>query len=70
VPERVVDTLELIQIEIQQRHVLFSSADMLQRLIKSVLEQAAILHPGERIVKSQFLHLSLSFCALTDVVDV
>ncbi len=69
-PQRVIDALELIQVDKQQCRALFASTHMLEALFQTVLKQTAILEASQRVIKSKLFHLRLGFHALADVFNV
>ena len=46
----IVDGLETIQVQIEQRHLALASPGQCQRLIQHLVERTPIGHPGEAVV--------------------
>ena len=69
VAERVVDLLEAVEIEHQQRDLLAGAAIAGQRLIEPVLEQGAIGEPGELIVQRLMLGGLLTILQLLHEIE-
>ena len=68
VAERVVDFLEVIHVEIQQRHAGAAPARLARdRLLQQVLELHAVRHLGERVVARQVADAALGALAIGDV---
>ena len=55
----VVDRLEVVQVQVQQRSVVAPAAALAQRQAQPVLEQAAVGQPGEGVHVGQLTHLLL-----------
>ena len=69
VAERVVDFLEAVEIEQQQRAVGRRLDVGEDRLLEFVLEQRPVGEPGQRIVVGELFQLLLGALALGDVLD-
>jgi len=64
VPQRIVDVLEAVQVQIQHCY----GADPRQRLLQPVMEQHAVGKACQRIVPGQKCHLRLGLLAFGDVL--
>ena len=58
--ERVVDVLEAVEIEIEERKARAVAPRLDQRAVEAVVEQRAIGKPGQRIVEGEVLGLRLA----------
>ena len=67
VAEGVVDLLEAVQIQIQQRERALVAARARDRLLQQMLELHAVRHLGERVVARQVADAPLGALALGDV---
>ncbi len=73
VAEGVVDFLEMVHVDVQQRHALADAARPRDRLLQQVLELHAVGDLGERVVARQVADAALGALAFGDVarhVDV
>ncbi len=69
VAQRVVDVLEVIEIEENQRQRLMAALRAAERVADAVLEQAAVRQPGERIEMREPLDMLLRCLVLGDVAE-
>ena len=71
VPETVVDGLEVVEIEEQQRaRRLRCACDARQRVLHAVAQQRAVRQPGQRVVECLVRELRFERCPLAHVAGV
>ena len=70
VAERVVDVLEAVEVEHQDRAAMAVALGRSQRAVELLLEAAAVEQPGQRVVVGEVLQLALEALALGDVDDL
>ena len=70
VAERVVDVLEVVEVEEHDRHVAARAAGQRERVLDAIAEQVPVGEPGQRIVKRQLPQLLFEALALADVAQV
>jgi hypothetical protein len=68
VTERVVDELELVQVDQEHAHQATLPPRLLDRGLEQVVEEVPVAEPGERVVVGQVAHLLLDELALGDVL--
>src|SRR5215469_7417457 len=68
--QRIVDDLESIEIEKQDRNLLVSSVRIGEGVLQSIFEQSAVGQPGQRVVVRQVLQLSLVGLLLRNVAVI
>jgi hypothetical protein len=59
VAQRVVDVLEVVEIEVQHRHAAFAAARGGRRLLEAVAREPALGQAGQRVVRGHDLHAQL-----------
>ena len=70
VPGGIIDDLELVQIQIQQRmHALGMTPHLVKRMGKPPFKFSAIDQPGERVVAGLVIELALQTLVLTDIME-
>ena len=69
VAERVVDLLEAVEIEQQQRRGRFRAAPAGQHIVDFAAEQGAVGEAGEGVIVSELFQLLLGGLALGDVLN-
>ena len=67
--ERVVDVLEAVEVEQQDRHVVTGALRASDGVLDPVVEQGAVGQGGQRVVQGQALELGLLRLALGDVAQ-
>ncbi len=67
--KRVINAFELVEIQKQQRHHILVAPRVLEALIEAVLEEAAVLQSGQRVIEGQLFHLCVGLTLLADVLD-
>ncbi len=70
VAERVVDVLEVVEVEEQDCDTLARALRERQCVLDAVAEQAAVGEQGERVVEGELAQLLLERLALADVAEV
>ena len=70
VAERVVDVLEVVEIQEHHRDVAPRAPGQRQRVLDAIAKQVAIGEPRQRIVEGQLAQLLLEALALADVAEV
>ena len=70
VPQRVVDVLEVVQVEEHDRDALLRPLRKGQGVLDAVPEQAAVRQQRERVVEGQLAQLLLQRLALADVAEI
>ena len=70
VAERVVDVLEVVEVEEHDSHVAPGAAGQRERVLDAIAEEVPVGEPGQRIVKRQLAQLLFEALALADVAQV
>ena len=70
VAERVVDVLEVVEVEEHDRHAQLRALRQRQRVLDPVPEQAAVGEQRERVVERELAQLLLERLALADVAEI
>ncbi len=66
-PERIIDLLEVVEIEQHDAYLLAASCGARNCLSEPVVEQGAVRQAGQRVVQGEMAHLLLGRLALGDV---
>jgi hypothetical protein len=59
VPKRIVDRLEPVEVQKQERHALLGALGVCERHTQAVLQQRAVGKPGEPVIEGELLHPGL-----------